>query len=127
MTPRGKEKDCVQLAVRQYLELRGWRVHRLTSDLRPGVGAHRADREPAGTPDLVAIKIECGTVPEDGGTLIRHVVAYRVRYIECKRSGETLSPVQRAMHDHLRAQGYRVITVTGADAAEAVANLEAQL
>ena len=121
---RPREKDAVQLAVRQHLQCRGWRVHRLTSDLRPGVGAHAADREAPGTPDLLALRNDTGPMGVDGAPVWAHA---RAVYIECKLTGGKLRPSQRIMHAHLRAQGYRVLVVEGGDAREAIASLEAQL
>jgi hypothetical protein len=92
---RASEKSGVQLLVRQYLQLRGWRVHRLQSDLRPGIGAHNADREEPGTPDLLAW----------------HPDPLRFVYIECKRRGSKPSPVQDLWIWDARKRGITVLVV----------------
>lgn len=98
----------VESEIRTMLELNGWRVHK--TDVMRGVtvdygpkGKRRFSEGAAGQPDLLAVRCIWAAKALGLSNMAECL------YVECKAPGKSPEPHQRAFHEVLRKEGFRVI------------------
>lgn len=100
----------IQNSIIEYLQLKGWYVHRINSGMIPMSykGKQRMIRLGSGMPDLMAFKENLVPVTQ---ALPLKINSLKLLFIEVKIPGKDATPIQKAKMEELEVHGARCLTI----------------